>query len=231
MEISNTYNTNFTSRNRTIRHADKIAREVNTQFPTLSLSMTNRYHNRIKVQKFHKGESPSFTKDTKFMEEMTEIISSKKKNCTKFREIMKIIDKYKLANCFERSMLALVMAKCSGIKNCSIRALWGEGNNWLDHVVVYVADKKNPYVIDPWLGFADYLPKTFERYNSEYREFFPIIYSKYHRDMNFKKLPDEEFPFQSLLSDKALTPLSILKLLNERPELYVKKEKITSPST
>ncbi len=223
MLISKIDNTNFTSRNATICFADRMAREVNVKFPSLSLSMTNRYNNRYKVQKFHQGESKVCNRVCKAHKNLAKIVPSKKKNYTKLNEFLKIIEKYKMADCFERSIIALMMAKCSGIKNCSIKGLYSKEDGWLDHAVVYVADKKNPYVIDPWLGFADYVPKTFEKYNGEYRNYFRrILFGGRNGDFYFEKDSRKHFPFQSLITDRILTPNAINKFAKIRPELFLK---------
>jgi len=226
MYTSGVNSINFSAKKPQIRFADDLARKVSELFPACSLSRTNYWRNRAKVQKFFKGESKSFKIYQEAITTYSEIIYSNKKNYTKFNLLMDAIEKYKLANCFERSLLALVMAKCAGLKNCSIKSLRGEYNSWLDHAILYVADKKNPYIIDPWLGFADYLPKAFERYNCEYRQFMPFVSGKYHRDMHLVDATNSEFPFPSFLSDKALTPLSILKFANKRPELFIKYKKM-----
>jgi len=210
---------NFKSRNADIRFADRIAREVNVRFPTLSLSKTNRYNNRSKVPKFHQGESKVYGKMQEFYDALGELFAfnRSKRNYTILNEYMKIIEKYKMANCIEQSLLALIIAKCSGLKNCSIRGLYGKENGWLDHAVVYVKDKKNPYIIDPWLGFADYLPKAFEKYKGEYKNFFIRMFFK-EKDMYFE--PKDEI---SLFMDKMLTPNSIEKLSKKRPELCLQQ--------
>jgi hypothetical protein len=215
----NRFNVSFKSRNIDIRFADRIAREVNVRFPTLSLSKTSRYKNRSKVPKFHHGESKVWEKMQEFYDALGESfeLNKSKKNYTKLNEYMKLIEKYKMANCVEQSLLALIIAKCSGLKNCSIRGLYGKENGWLDHAVVYVEDKKKPYIIDPWLGFADYLPKAFERYRGEYKNFFRRWWIK-ETGMYF-----EQNCKGSLFTDKILTPKSIEKFAKIRPELFLQQ--------
>lgn len=212
---------NFCARNKTIRFADDLAREVNKQFPTFSLSKTNYWSNRYKFENLRLGKNKMEKRHRKSFNKLADIIWSKKKNHTKFSEMMDVIKKSKTANCLERALLALIMATCSGIKNCSIQTLVDNKNRWLDHAVLYVADKKSPYIIDPWLGFADYLPKAFEKYNSEFRQYFCFMSKRFYKDLQFVKLPMGDFPFKSLYSSKGFTPLSILKFANERPELFI----------
>lgn len=225
MNTLNINSINFTS-GKTIRFADKIAREVNVQFPSLSLSLTNRYNNRHLVPKFKDGESKSWIRASKFWDMKCEIFCNRNKNYTKLSKFMKAVEEYKLADCLDRSFLALIIAKCSGLKKCSIRCLYSKEDGWLDHGVVYVADKKNPYIIDPWLGFADYLPKAFERYSGEYRKYFRRMssYSGKNGDLYFRKNSRREFPCQSLISDWILTPRAIEKFKNTRPELFLKQK-------
>ena len=42
-------------------------------------------------------------------------------------------------------------------------------------MVLWVKNGKKPYVIDPWLGFADYVPRAIQRYKNEFG---------YHFDFN-----------------------------------------------
>ncbi|MBO7673269.1 hypothetical protein J6S88_07685 [bacterium] len=212
---------NFSAKNPRIRFADDLAREVNKQFPTFSLSRTKYWRNSKKVQNFLTDESKSWNTYKEALQTYGEIVCSKKKNYTKFNLLMDAIEKYRMANCFERSLLALVMAKCAGLKKCSIRIM-KYGILDLDHAVLYVADGKKPYIIDPWLGFADFVPKAIERYNGELRRFLKY-FPGYNKHLRFASAKNAlEFPCPSLLSNKALTPLSILKFANTRPELFIK---------
>ena len=81
------------------------------------------------------------------------------------------VKKNKIANCAESAILAEVIARTNGIKDCAqLSCLTPDGRKY-DHMILYVNDKK-PYIIDAWLGFADYVPKAIERYRKEFRVHF-----------------------------------------------------------
>ena len=79
-----------------------------------------------------------------------------------------------LSNCGESAELAFMFAKINDIKNCAIAGLYHPMGKDYDHAVLLVKDKK-PYIIDAWLGFADYVPNAIKRYQSEFKNCFDLL--------------------------------------------------------
>ena len=91
----------------------------------------------------------------------------------KIKALIKPVERYRLGNCGESAQLAAITAKINGIKDCHITHLYSANGEDIDHAVLYVNDKK-PYIIDAWLGFADYVPNILNRYKNEYNDNFYI---------------------------------------------------------
>ena len=163
-------NINFTARNPQIRFADDIARKVNKEFPRFSstrmesLSISNLFVNELeeqycKINKMRKFKNAYKTKST-----LVE----------KAKSLFSIIKFTQLGNCAESAELAFMFAKINGIKDCAIAGLYNPKGKDYDHAVLLVKDKK-PYVIDPWLGFADYVPNAIKRYQGEFKNCFELL--------------------------------------------------------
>ena len=91
----------------------------------------------------------------------------------KILAFIKPIKKYKLGNCGESAQLAAIVAKINGIKDCHIAQICNHEAKDLDHSVLFVNDKK-PYIIDCWLGFADYAPNALNKYKTLYNKIFKL---------------------------------------------------------
>ena len=172
MQIRKTDNTQFSSRNKTIRLADDISRRVNIAFPRISPSKIATKNNSNKfttlIERLNTGISDEVREETKemYLEAntfMAEILA-----------ILKPVKKYKLGNCGESAHIGTIAAKVNGIKDCCPAYLYKNDGEDLDHMAVYVYDKKKPYIIDPWLGFADYLDNTITRYKNEFASILEI---------------------------------------------------------
>ena len=179
MQIQKT-NLNFTSRNATIRKADDLARKINNEFPRIS---------KTKFESFSHYNERGFLnfKLREKIRRMRNMKDSGFKNAThsiqKLLAFMVPIKASKCGNCAESAQLAAIGAKMNNIENCTIARLRNKANKSYDHQVLLVNDKK-PYVIDPWLGFADYIPNAIDRYKGIYRENF-----------DFEKLGEEGMHF------------------------------------
>ena len=168
MNVQNIDNTVFTSRNKTIRKADDIARKACTLFDTVSSSKIHCYKN---AKNFEYLRSYIYLK-TRFMREMKDkLYETGFDFYKKIEALINPVKLYRIANCGEKSHLACIMAKTYGIKDCHIAHLFQANGKDLDHAVVFVNDKK-PYIIDAWLGFADYVPNALKRYKGEYKQYF-----------------------------------------------------------
>lgn len=194
MQIDYSSNLNFAARNKTIRFADDIARKVNQVYPRISgskvqdLKYAPRNNNFIRKDVSH---------NSKLIRNLSQAIYTLRENAQHSFKIMsrwedkiqilpKVISKNKYGNCAESAFLAELAARANGIENCCQARCITPNNRRYDHVVLYVRDKK-PYIIDPWLGFADYVPKAIERYRKEFRHHFDFDYFKTEK-MEFEKV-------------------------------------------
>ena len=91
----------------------------------------------------------------------------------KILAFVKPVKKYRRGNCGESAQLSAIVAKVNGLKDCYISSLVTKKGKDLDHSVLYVKDKK-PYIIDAWLGFADFVPNALSRYKNEFGFHFDI---------------------------------------------------------
>ena len=215
MQVNKIDNTAFTSRRQTIRFADDIARKSHILYDTVSGSRLACYKN---YKQFEYLRDCIFMR-TSFMRKMKD----KLYNCADnfYKKIEALINPtrlYKVANCGEQSHIASIMAKVNGIKNCHIAHLYKSNGKDLDHAVVYVNDEK-PYIIDGWLGFADYVPNALKRYQKEYKQFFDIEQGD---SIGFASKYDDEFT--DLLKDN-FTKKQIKTIKRLYPEMKIVKNK------
>jgi len=204
----------FRARNANIRFADDLARHVNKNFPRLSstkyesLSRSDLYKDTIQklMEKIQLMREDMYIK---FLSAYGDYIS-------KSVIMTKTIKKNKLGNCHESAILGEIVAKVNGIRNCFVASLkpkTGNIKDSLDHAVLYVDSMKGAYVIDPWLGFADYVPKALEKYRSEYAHMF-----------DFKKFNTEEMYFDILTKKTPLNPEQSKRIENLLPDLKLHKQ-------
>jgi len=174
--------TNFSARNITIREADNLARTIakSFQYPSTSKTAINK---NISLQK----KDQLLKQTVNFRTALDNKLKYTFGTFNKIDTIIKAIKENCIVNCLEFSFLASLYAKCSGIKNYDIKSL-STLTKELDHGVLYVQNGNKPYVIDPWLGFADYVPKAIERYNSEFRNFLDFDNSSY-KNIIFMDIP------------------------------------------
>lgn len=214
--------TNFTSRNKTIRFADDIARKTNRVYPRMSSTWLGQYackHNKhfAAVDRVNEKleDYMRIDKDDMF-EEAHSVIGYVK-------ALVKSVKKYKVGNCGESAQLAAIIAKANGIKNCSTAYLHSGTGNDLDHTVVLIKDGKKPYIIDAWLGFADYVPQAIEKYKTIYNNLFKpdnpeVIEEGFY---NFKFEPSNSEYEQFLTEEFSRNQRNhILKMF---PEQFMKK--------
>lgn len=224
MNINIDNNLNFQARNPVIKKADDIARYVNKLYPRISGTkiysldsyayhkdslyykckgyVFNKYHNKIDnvryvLRKLYKCKKSNFYK------------------CTSYAEVIK---KEKAGNCGESSFLARMVAACNGIKNTKIVYLACEGED-LDHYMVYVNDKK-PYIIDSWLGFADYVPNALAKFRSEYSKFIGIDGLSTDSSLYFLESQGNIITNDKMRYSKNL----VNKLVEQYPELVLKQK-------
>ena len=212
MQILATNNTDFQSRNKTIRFADDIVRRVNNCYPRVSSSRLDDFE-YIKLFRRFKCKLNERTEHL-LRYDISEGFDNTDNFIGKILAFIKPVKKYKLGNCGESAQLSAIVAKVNGLKNCYIASLKTKEGKNLDHSVLYVEDKK-PYVIDAWLGFADYVPKAVERYKKEF---------KHH----FNSEVEDKLKFERLISDytevlnKDFSKTQINKIRKIFPEQLIK---------
>ncbi len=213
MQIHPLNNTNFQSRNSTIRFADDVARHVNKCYPRISSSLTDDFVNINAFRKFKKR----INADTEYLlrTDISDEFADAENFIGKILAFVKPVKKYKLGNCGESAQLSAIVAKVNGLKDCYISSLVTKNGKDLDHSVLYVNDKK-PYIIDAWLGFADFVPNALSKYKNEFEFHFDI---KEGEKMTFKKL---ETDYTDVLN-KDFTKTQINKIKKIFPEQFIKR--------
>ena len=209
-------NINFTSRDHRIRKADDVARQVNKAYPRVSQSIIIDYQN---IDKFPQIRRRYTDKIKKLRNDQAYILFDdlgKGNFMDELTVIPDLVCKYRVGNCGEAAILSAIAAKVNGIDNFCIAGLDSSETGDLDHAVLLVNPEEKPYIIDSWLGFADYLPEAINRYKSEYG---------YHFDLNdspYEKIEVDAIPSGFLLNLK----LADKKELQEAfPELMLPKTK------
>ena len=174
MKINGNNNISFQSRNSTIRFADDIARNINKAYPRISASKFQRFNS---AKKFENYMDKLWDKN-EALRNIIEIKNKKTINSSeKIENVISTIKKLKLGNCAESTYLAYIAAKMNGIEDPKFAYLTTPKEYDLDHAVLLIEGKK-PYVIDAWLGFADYVPNAIKRYQKEYRQCFDFKKAK-----------------------------------------------------
>ena len=213
LDINNSIN--FGSRNSIIRKADNIARYTNELYPRLSntkVSSLSHYNYLYRLINYRK-------KINAVRDLSEKIYRCKKSNFYKCTSIIEGIKKYKVGNCGESAFLARIIAECNGINNTKIAYLDYNLKD-LDHYVVYVDDEK-PYIIDSWLGFADYVPKAIEKFCGGYRNFVIDDDVTHDNWLDFTKTTKNCVTHSKMrFSDKLIS-----QLIEKYPELLLKKTK------
>ena len=196
MIVNNICSTDFKSRNKTIRYADDIARQVNKCYPRISPSIVDDFKYSSKFRNF-RFKIKYKLKDC-VRGNTNYLFDHADSYIAELLAFIKPVKKYKLGNCGESAHLAAIIAHMNGIKNFHIASLVTSKGKNLDHSVIYVNDV-NPYIIDAWLGFADYSSNAKSRFRNEY-------------SMHFDKIePDEKLVFEKIEDDL------FSKTLNKEP--------------
>lgn len=183
IQSQNNYNPAFCARNAEIRYADDIMRKVNNYFPRISISRIEDY---------------SQTNQTKLTDSIKNFIENKKLFFKRLRlsrpdfetspdnyvkHSLDSVLRYNHGNCGESGTLGKIGLMLNGIEGTKVILKGFNGKNLetgFDHSFVIVNLSKNAnlrdyktfgkkaYVVDPWLGFVDYVPNAFKRFKIEY---------------------------------------------------------------
>lgn len=171
--------TNFNARNKTIRFADDIARKVNQNYPRISSSNIEDF--KVLDNGFLSLFERLVAKTLRLRSRNWQDFWGKQTWDNAIKIVPENVKKFKMGNCAESAVLSEIAARTNGIQDCFQVSIFSRDYKDFDHRVLYVNDKK-PYIIDAWLGFADYLPKAIERYTKEYRHHFDF------KDLNTEKM-------------------------------------------
>ena len=215
MQISPVNNTNFQARSSTIRFADDIARRVNTCYPRISLSKIKSFGNAEKYSSLINDITEKLDKNIR--KEKGDLYDGADSFCKKIKAFITPVKKNRLGNCGESAQLSSIVAKVNGIKDCGIVHLYTTEGKDLDHAVLFVNDKK-PYIIDAWLGFADYVPNVLNKYNTLYKHIFDDI--KQEDTLTFVSYADDEYTY---FLKNNFTRKQINKLKKIYPEQFIKR--------
>lgn len=214
MKINNNNNIQFTSRNKTIRFADDIVRKVNQEFPRISASRVDDFSSIISRTGYQKS---LWSRINRMRDDREKIFKRCYGIFEKYHSLINPIKKLKLGNCSESTHLTTLVARLNGIKNCFPARMYSPEGFDFDHSVLYVNDEK-PYVMDAWLGFADYLPEARLRYQKEFRKHFEFNLS----DSENIIFPKSQSVYSNFLSQELSNEeMIVLKLLF--PNLLIKK--------
>lgn len=170
IKSSNFFNNSvkFSARNSEIRFADDVVRKLNNEFLRISSTKVETFNN---AKKFPKVIS-SLSEDINSIRGRINFI---KKSDFPMNDSLNLMLGFlkglHRGNCGESANLAVIAAKMNGITNCKKVSLVNKAGDDFDHIVVLV-DGKKPYIIDAWLGFADYIPNAFQRYKKDYSHCF-----------------------------------------------------------
>lgn len=207
LKINNTQS--FSSRNKIIRNADDIARKARKEYPKFSNSLMEGMNSLSngKFRLLHINIS-SYVGAVRHMQ----ICAFKQGRSfeDKLMAIIGPIKKYKIGNCSEAGEISTIVAKINGLENAQTRHLLTADGQSYDHIITYIPDKK-PYIIDSWLGFADYVPNAIKRYKTEFRHYF-----------DFDKLGTEKMIFAEIPSGHSLIDFTNQKFTQENIETVKK---------
>ena len=180
--------TSFKSRNYEIRRADDLAREISKRYPMLSSSKISSLPHSVAfsdaIDRLHNKLNKTRINSIKALSSFNLFSDIASKD--KILNFLKIMKKDKLGNCAEMTKLAMIFTFLRNIKDTCVADIKNSADEHLDHIILYVDNGKKPYVIDPWLGFADYLSNAIQRYKSEYSYIFPFEMAK-TQDFKFRK--------------------------------------------
>lgn len=227
MDISINTKTNFTSKNKEIRDADKIMRNLIKHYPAVSTSKAT-YYDVIRYKK-----PMLFNKIKTYGEYLVQARKQYKPYTdeTSIDKVFYYTKKFNVANCREYAHMALGAFAANGYKDLEIGRLHKKVNiknnngkeekylDTVDHVVLLVnghSRDKKPFIVDPWRGFVDYLENGLTRFDG--------IFMKGFRRMNTEnETIRQKFTISEVKRDFKITDNTCRHFAKEYPELVIKK--------
>ncbi len=211
-------NINFRARNPEIRFADDIARRINTAYPTISPS---NIKDRIGNQGEFRNLNRRMQKKIRCLRSNVREKGAEERGMAAIMLLIKEIKKQKVANCGEMADLSMIAAKLNGIKDCVKASLENQDGDNLDHAVLYVQNGKKPYIIDAWLGFADYIDGAKERYAKEFRRHFDLKLDENAKNLKFEL--NKYSKFGDIFTNE-ISKANLKSLKRKLPELIIKRK-------
>jgi len=194
MQVNSVCNVHFDARNPQIRFADDIARKVNKEYPRFSPSRMDCFNKKCDYIVGLENQWQNLFRMRDFVNRKLRL----SKLPQKIEVLLNSVKMSKLGNCGEATDLTLISAHVNGIKNCKRARLETPYGGSFDHAVVLVEDKK-PYIIDTWLGFADYVPNAIKRYQKDFRNCFD-----FRNKGEYMVVKETEFFLNDPIPDKIL---------------------------
>lgn len=203
----------FGSANPQIRRANDMVRKINTSLPAVSQSRVSEFKHidKFSFLRIKLNEKMRHTRNLK-QSYFSQAQDSYEQACAFIKPVME----KRMANCSECAQIAAISAQMNGIKDFELVKLNTIFGKDLDHTLLLVKNGKKPYIIDPWLGLADCVPKALEKYSGEYKYLFSDKLTA--RDLVFSPIKNS---YSSFLK-KPLPNDVIERLKSTFPKLLVK---------
>lgn len=175
--------TAFQSRNVEIRYADDVMRRINNQFPRISLSRVDDLINS-RPQKITQKQRDFLKEKGEFWKNVRNSRPQYDKNPIGYiRHVVASVFKFKIGSCGESGSLGKLGLALNNIQGTRVTLKGFNGPNHktdMNHCFVIVNLAKDAklhdyrtfgdkaYVVDPWMGFVDYVPNAFNRFKAQY---------------------------------------------------------------
>lgn len=168
MKIQSNSSIYFRAKNPEIRFADDIVRKVNKEFPRISHSFVADFKHANEFTRL----TCQLSGEINYLRSKTRRYFSQFDKEKKLKAIVDPIREMQRGNCAEAAFLSIICAKINGLKDVKFASLFSPSGYEYDHAVILANKDKKPYVLDAWLGFADYLPNAVKKWQNEFGHHF-----------------------------------------------------------
>lgn len=227
MNVNTNTPLSFTARNKEIRYADKIMRNMMNHYPAIAPSKC-QYYDVIKS----KPDLIIKTGPINWLLKSLRTNSNSKcfSNEVPIKNIFDNTKKFKVANCLEMAQMAKAAFIANGYEDVKIANLKlnvdiinrnGTKENYkdrIDHALLLVNGtdpNKKAFIVDAWRGFVDYLDNGLTRYDS--------IFMKGLRDFSIKGETVKQRIKIFTKDNRPITKEICKDMAQKYPELVVKK--------
>ena len=221
----------FKSRCETVKNADRIIRQVNSLYPSISDTKPDSFISRqilLCNDNFDKAIKLSRLKN-KVENIRKEIQKELSDNTNSFLNIIKCLKDKKVGNCFEKAKLAEFISKANGQDNVyTVRLLYTQNSSGavreLDHVVTLITNKplnknnlytlknKEGIIVDPWLGITEFASNYFTKVQNEFRHLFPKLPDNSIAINKIKKESKNTSEYKDKIKEKLFKPKFMVQL-------------------